>query len=555
MPPSQSESTPTRSSPSPGTDGLIGVDAGGGLPLSLAAFNAEVARRNRDRVEKHADEIRERCKTLAGFVKEAWHVLEPETRYVHNWHIDAICRHLEAVVSGRMKPRLVINIPPGSMKSLLISVMFQAWLWGPCGMPARRFVSTSFEIGNVERDTGKTRDLIMSDWYQQLWPTTLVRQARLDFANSATGSRIGVAFSALMGKRGDVLTIDDPHSLDGAESDVQRGNAVRRFLEGGKSRINDRQKSIIIIVQQRIHTDDLAGAVLAEDLGYVHLNIPMEFDPERQCVTYDIEGNEFWRDPRKVEGELMDPRRFSEGDAEDEKKQSYSWQGQYQQQPVPREGNLFNVDKIETIAASPGGGRAVRGWDLAGTKKKKSAWSVGLKLRLARNGMLVIEDVIRLRGNPFEVKTAVGDAADEDGMTILQSLPQDPGQAGVAQKMDYASSVLEGRKFRFSPETGDKEFRAQGIASQVEAGRVVMVRAPWNGPLKDELRAFPNTMFKDHVDALSRAYMELVREKPKTSNAGPEIVEVNGRAELPDPRAPMTRPVPVIAAQDPWGAS
>jgi len=519
----------------------------------MAAFNAEVARRNRERVERHADQIRDRCKTLAGFVREAWHVLEPETRYSHNWHIDAICSHLEAVVNGRMKPRLVINIPPGSMKSLLISVMFQAWLWGPCGMPARRFVSTSFEIGNVERDTGKTRDLIMSDWYQSLWPTTLTRQARLDFANTATGSRIGVAFSALMGKRGDVLTIDDPHSLDGAESDVQRGNAVRRFLEGGKSRVNDRQKSIIIIVQQRIHTDDLAGAVLAEDLGYVHLNIPMEFDPERACVTYDIDGNEFWRDPRTVEGKLMDPRRFTAGDAEDEKKQSYSWQGQYQQQPVPREGNLFNVDKIETIAASPGGGRAVRGWDLAGTKRKKSAWTVGLKLRLAHNGMLIIEDVRRLRGNPFEVKVAVKDAADDDGMAVKQSLPQDPAQAGVAQKLDYAA-WLEDRNFRFSPETGDKEFRAQGIASQIEAGRVQMVRAPWNTALKDELRAFPNTMFKDQVDALSRAYTELVREKPLSANAAPEIVEVDTKPEVHDPRVRPLVEEHRDVYEDPWAA-
>lgn len=495
------------------------------MPLSLAAFNAEVARRNRERVERNADEIRERCKSFAGFVREAWHVLEPETRYVHNWHIDAICKHLEAITFGRMKPRLIVNISPGSMKSLLISVLWQAWLWGPCGMPGKRWVSTSFEIGNVERDTGKTRDLIMSDWYQSLWPIGLTRQARLDFANEATGNRTGVAFSALMGKRGDILTIDDPHSLDGAESDLQRSNAVRRFLEGGKSRVNDRQKSAIVIVMQRIHTDDLTGAVLAEDLGYVHLNIPMEFDPERVCVTYDIDGNEFWRDPRTVEGELMDPGRFTPSDAEDEKKQSYSWQGQYQQQPVPREGNLFDVDKIEVISASPGGGRAFRGWDLAGTKRKKSAWTVGLKLREAHNGMLIIEDVRRIRGNPFEVKTLVKDTADDDGMAVKQSLPQDPAQAGVAQKLDYAA-FLEDRNFRFTPETGDKEFRAQGIASQVEAGRVQMVRAPWNAALREEMRAFPNTMFKDQVDALSRAYTELVRDKPVAKNAAPEIVEV-----------------------------
>lgn len=517
-----------------------------GLALNYAAYVEEVARRNRLRVEQHADQIRERCKSLAGFVREAWHVLEPETRYLHNWHIDAICEHLEAITSGRMRPRLIINVPPGSMKSLLVSVMWQAWLQGPCGLPARRFLSTSFELGNVERDVVKTRDLIMSDWYQSLWPTTLTKTAKLNFANTSTGGRVGVAFTALMGKRGDVLTIDDPHSLDGAESEVQRRNAVKRFLEGGKSRVNDRQKSAIVIIMQRIHMEDLSGAVLNEDLGYVHLMIPMEFEEERRCVTYDIDGREFWRDPRTIEGELMDPRRFPASEAEAEKKQSYSWNGQYQQTPVPREGNLFMVEKIGTIAASPGGGIAVRGWDLAGTKRKKSAWTVGLKLRRVP-GQLIIEDVKRVRGTPMEVKVLVRDTAKDDGMAIKQSVPQDPGQAGLAQKQDYAE-FMEGLNFRFSPETGDKEFRAQGIASQVEAEQVVMVRAPWNAALKEELRSFPNSLFKDQVDALSRAYMEIVADKPMPLNEGPEVAAQLGDRQVRD-----------LAAReyegDPWGAS
>lgn len=516
------------------------------MPLSLAAYNAEVARRHREIVEQNADDIREKCKSFAGFVREAWHVLEPETRYSHNWHIDAICEHLEAITFGRMKPRIIINVPPGSMKSLLITVMWQAWMWGPCGMPAKRFVSTSFEIGNVERDTTKTRDLIMSDWYQRLWPIALTRQARLDFANSATGNRLGVAFSALMGKRGDVLVIDDPHSLDGAESEVQRTNAVKRFLEGGKSRVNDRKKSAIVIVMQRIHTGDLSGAVLAEELGYEHLMIPMEFEQARAketCIG--------WHDPRdpryppvpgvdQGEGVLMDPRRFGVEEAEEEKKQSYSWNGQYRQDPVAREGNLFMVDRIETIAASPGGGEVVRGWDLAGTKRKKSAWTVGLKLRRA-NGMIIIEDVKRIRGKPFEVKTLIKETAVEDGMTVKQSLPKDPGQAGVHQKDDYAD-LLEGHNFRFSAETGDKEFRAIGIASQVEAEKVVMVRASWNATFIDELRSFPNSLFKDQVDALSRAYMELVSTKPQPENAAPEVVEDDASAMA------LTDDI-----EDPWG--
>lgn len=134
----------------------------------MRAIRAEKARRaaeaERERVAKDAERIRARCQTLAGFVREAWHVLEPTAKYTHGWHIDAICAHLEAVTDGRIN-RLLINVPPGSPKSLLASVMWQAWEWGPRGLSSLRYLTTSFNDGPVKRDTRKCRDLMLSDWY------------------------------------------------------------------------------------------------------------------------------------------------------------------------------------------------------------------------------------------------------------------------------------------------------------------------------------------------------------------------------------------------------
>src|SRR5579859_3387156 len=125
-----------------------------GLP-TLQQVRAELSRRQaereRERVHQSADAIRSRCQTLAGFVREAWHVLEPNARYVHNWHIDAICQHLEAVTDGRIN-RLLINVPPGSMKSLLVSVFWPAWEWGPKGLRSLRYVCTAFNDDPVLRD-------------------------------------------------------------------------------------------------------------------------------------------------------------------------------------------------------------------------------------------------------------------------------------------------------------------------------------------------------------------------------------------------------------------
>jgi hypothetical protein len=227
---------------------------------------AEKARRTTERERQHtannADAIRARCQTLTGFIREAWHVLEPNAFYVHNWHIEAICAHLEAVTDGRVN-RLLINVPPGSMKSLLVSVLWQAWEWGPKGLRSLRYLTTAFNDGPVKRDARKTRDLILSEWYQSLWPeVALTRTAEMSFSNSDTGTREGVAFGSLTSQRGDRLLIDDPHSTELAESATDRATTTRKFREGAVNRLNDQEKSAIVVIMQRLHEDDVSGTIL-----------------------------------------------------------------------------------------------------------------------------------------------------------------------------------------------------------------------------------------------------------------------------------------------------
>lgn len=502
-------------------------------PADIRALIAQIDRNIADdelrRTRENAEAIRARCVTLAGFFREAWKVLEPSTPLVWNWHLDAICEHLEAITFGRMTPRLIINISPGSSKSLIVSVMWHAWMWGPCGMRAKRFVGTSFDIKVATRDARKARDLMNSEWFQTLWPISFTRNAEDNFANADTGSREAVAFGSLMGKRGDVLIIDDPHSLDGAESETERTKNVRRFVEGGQSRVNDRVNSAIVIVMQRVHMDDLSGAVLARNLGYQHLMIPMRYEPERAVVT-EIG----WKDPRTFEGELMDPQRVPESEVEKEERSEYSFAGQYQQRPAPREGGLFKIpENWQTeivVDAAPAGAHTVRGWDLAGSKRKTSAWTVGLKMSRL-NGIIYIEDVKRKRATPNEVEKLVTDTAKDDGLLIMQDLPQDPGQAGKAQKMRYAE-LLAGHLFSITTESGKKEDRALPLSAQVEAGMVRLVRGPWNAALVDEFRSFPNGTYKDQVDAASRAFAGLLRGDNLQPLGASQLMEAGETAVL-----------------------
>lgn len=218
---------------------------------------------------------------------------------VHN------CEHLEAVTAGLIN-RLMFNVPPGSMKSLLVSVFWNAWEWGPKHLTSYRTISTTYAEAAAARDCRKTRMLIQSDWYQRHWPhVELIRSGEMNFENSLTGWREGVAFGSLTGKRGDRLVIDDPHSVEKAESKLERERTVRRFREGALNRLNDQEKSAIVVIMQRLHEADIAGEILSSDMGYAAVVLPMEYESSRHCAT-EIG----FSDPRSKDGELLCPQRF-----------------------------------------------------------------------------------------------------------------------------------------------------------------------------------------------------------------------------------------------------
>ena len=476
-------------------------------------LKAELARREAaeemERVNRDADAICARCGRLIEFVKEFWPVLEPNATFVNNWHIQAICEHLEAVTDGRIN-RLLITVPPGSMKSLLVSVFWQAWEWGPAGKPFLRYLSTAFNDGPALRDAGKFLNLVTSEKFQALWPLRLDRSALTAMENEARGDRRAVAFGSLTSQRGDRLVIDDPHSTTTAESDVERFKTTRQFREGALNRLNDAQRSAIVVIMQRLHEEDLAGVILALKMGFVHLMLPQEFEPERRCET-----SIGFRDPRSYDGELLDPVRWPRDIWEKYKRETtaYAIAGQYQQRPAPREGGIFKRHWFEIVNAVPAGAQYVRGWDLAATKSESAPYTAGVLLA-HKDGVYYVEDVVRERGGPADVERLIYNTAVFDGTDVRISLPQDPGQAGKVQALALAK-LLAGFDARFSPESGDKQERAMPVSAQAEVGNVKIVRGGWNQPFLDELCSFPTGSYKDQVDGLSRAFSMLLAQKPR----------------------------------------
>ena len=188
---------------------------------------------------------------------------------------------------------------------------------------------------------------------------------------------------------------------------------------------------------------------------------------------------------------------------------------------------MFQREDFNYVDKAPDGlFRVVRGWDLAATKNA-GAWTVGLKMGLL-DGRVYILDVRRKRASPGEVERMYKSCAEADGHSVIPSFPQDPGQAGKAQKADIAGK-LHGYRVHFSPETGSKEDRAKPLAAQSEASNLYLVRGPWNDVFVNEACLFPNGQFMDQIDAASRAYMRLIMRKPRMVGAGPVLIERWGR--------------------------
>ena len=497
---------------------------------------------------------------LYDYVRLMFHVVEPEEDFIESWALGAQCEHLQAITDGHIR-RLLINVPPGFMKSLSC-VFWSSWEWGPRAMPHIRTVSASYNDDLTLRDNRRCRSVIQSEEFQARWGGRFAlmgdQNEKRKFENDRTGFRQATTIGGIgTGARGHRFVIDDPHSVKTSDSDAIREGALQWFSEVVPSRLIRKSRDAILLIMQRVHERDCSGLAIAKDLGYEHLMLPMEFEPKFVCFTHvpkfgqeprkmrrvkeeseplpywveDPEGDEVYCwDERIKEGELLNPDFIDAKTLEEQKAEMSAWggpfavAGQMQQRPFPRGGGWFKREEFQYINQAPEHGRTVRGWDLAATKEGHGAYTVGLKMMLASDGRLYVLDVLRGRWDPAEVEDQIVAAAEHDGAGCPQSLPQDPGQAGKGQK-SYFARQLHGYEFHFSPESGSKEERAKPLVSQCRARNLFLVRAPWNDAFVAEFCAFPGKgAHKDQVDAASRAYMYFNTRQEAAEFAPPVVI-------------------------------
>ena len=466
---------------------------------------------------------REQCKSLKVFTKYAWQNTEAE-QYLDNWHIEAICDHLEAVTNGEIR-NLIINIPPRSMKSLSTCVFWPAWTW--THTPQYKWIYASHSRDLAVDMSVKCRNLIESDWYKSHWgdvfQITEDQNKKHHYINSKKGERYCTSVgSKVTGFGGDTLVVDDPLDASDAESPIIRDEANRWWTETMSTRLNNPKKGTKVIIMQRLHENDLTGYLLAKDSRYEHLCLPMRYEPNH---PYMSKTSLDFLDPRTKQGELLFPQRVSEEALDDLESDmgAYSVAGQLQQRPAPRDSGMFKRSWFEIVDEPYGKVRhRVRHWDLASTEKRASNdpdYTVGLLLSLDDKGNMYIEDIKRIRESAQKVERLIKDCAKKDGYTTIISLPQDPGQAGSVQA-DYYKRELAGThaaKVYTERESGNKITRAEVAETQAEAGCIKLIKGHWNEAFLNEVEVFPNGRYDDQVDALSGAVAKLIPYKKRAS--------------------------------------
>ncbi len=459
---------------------------------------------------------------LHHFVEQAWHVVEPNTVYKSNWHIDAICEHLQAVFDGEIR-NLLVNIPPRCMKSLIISVFWPTWSW--INTPSTRWLFSSYAHPLAVRDAVKSRRILQSDWFQSRWGNRFKmsgdQNAKQRYDNTVGGYRIATSVGgAATGEGGDYVVVDDPHNIFEIESDIVRKGVILWWDEVMSTRLNDPETGGKIIIMQRGHQYDLSGHVL-EKGDYEHLCLPMEFEEKRRCST-----SIGFTDPRKEEGELLCPNRIG-GDANRAMRLalgSYGYAAQMQQTPTAREGNMFKIDNLNLVDEIKESNvkKRWRSWDKAGTEGG-GAYTVGLRMGRykkprpngsfdkegnERSSKYFIDDLIRGQWSSGKRESKIKEASKKDGKKIFIVVEQEPGSGGLESAEGTARNLV-GRHVDIVRPTGDKADRADPFSVAVENGLVDVLHSHWTHDLIEEMKHFPQSTYKDQVDAGAQAFNKL----------------------------------------------
>ena len=437
------------------------------------------------------------------FIEKVFLSLHPGTPFLPNWHIELLAEYLEACRKKELR-RLIINMPPRNLKSIVVSVAWPAFVLGH--NPACKIMAASYAAPLSEKHSLDCRNIVQSDWYREIFPDVMLARDQNEkhkFATTEFGHRIAVSVGgSATGEGGELLIVDDPQSAMMAMSEANRQFTRDWFDHTFLTRLNDKHQGVIVLVMQRLHEEDLSGHLLGKG-GWEHLLLPAMAERE---MSYHF--GHFTK-MRKA-GEPLHPEREDEALILEAKRGlgSYMFAAQYQQNPLPLEGGMIRREWLNRYNSRPENITAiVQSWDTA--IKAGDRHDASVCLTFGQNGQAsYLLDVQVVRAEYPELKRLVLKLADEwepewilmedkaSGQSLLQDLRRD-SRLPLIPVMPRA----------------DKVTRLAAASALIEAGRFYLPKeASWLVEFERELLAFPKAPHDDQVDALAQ-YLNWLKQK------------------------------------------
>jgi predicted phage terminase large subunit-like protein len=452
--------------------------------------------------------------SLPEFIRRSFSIVGGTAQYKHNWHIDYMCEVLNAC-EKRQLTRVIINMPPRHLKSHCVTVAWPPWLLGR--NPGETIMCASYSKELALDLSVKSRHVITSDWYNALFPGTILaddQNTKTKFKTTEGGHRYAVSVGGTAtGDGGNFIIIDDPVSAKDANSKIIRDTANEWFGQTAHNRLNDKINGVIIVIMQRLHQNDMTGFLL-EQPGWEHIKLPVQFEEKK---TY-IMGN---FSKTVEENEILHPEHMGQVEIDREKHvaRNYNFSGQFMQNPAPTGGGEFRQQWLQFYKGKlqPTTMNIYIMVDPANSKRKTSDYSAFVVLGLGSDDNIYLLDMVRDKLNLRE--------RQEELFRLHQKykpkavLYEKYGMMVDADAMRESMNYLNYR-FNIVEVAGamNKEDRVRRLIPYFIDGRIWfpenMYRTNWEGKTIDlieefihqELLPFPVGLHDDCVDAMSRIF-------------------------------------------------
>jgi predicted phage terminase large subunit-like protein len=476
--------------------------------------------------------------TFRTFLKEAWQIIEPANPLQDEWYVDCLCEYLQLVTMGDIR-KLLINLPPREGKSNIVTVLWPAWSWTLKAF--LRFITCSYSASLSEKHSTMRRNVIDSSWYQERWGG-LVRftpdqNKKQEYENTARGHMIATSVGGtLTGKGGDVIIEDDMMNPLQAVSDAERKAAIDMHKMVLSTRIDNPKTGSRVIVEQRTHDQDVSGYVLANERGWVHVNLPLQAD-RKVIVTFPISKREIIREP----DDILSPRRHGIAEVNELKLTMTPevFEAQCQQNPSSDVGNILKRTYWKKYTVLPTGFDLIlTSWDLSFKKTQAGSYVVGQVWGKRGANFMLFPIMVRKRMDFAQTLTEF-----KGLITLLDSRFKFKANGHLVEDKANGPAVISTLQNEIPGivpmgVTGSKAARAHAVAPLIRAGNVLIPDesicdlnergVPWVLDFIEECAKFRglDSEINDQVDTATQAliYMHNI---PKEEAEGQDEEEVS----------------------------